>query len=250
MDNVVIVTGGTRGIGLETARKFLEKGDKVVVASVDSEEVIRQSMDSLSKLGEVHFVECNLTSQADCEKAVQTAVDQYGRIDLLVNVAGVVGKREPLVAGYLDDIYNTININLMGTINIGHFVSKVMVEQKSGVIINVGSICGSMANTESIGYHASKGGVKMVTQAMARELSPFGVRVLSVAPGWVNTAMIDAPIAEIGGKLHMKGRIIEPREIADAIYLLSLPEASAINGSTVMVDDGYASFKGVEGYQA
>ncbi len=90
----------------------------------------------------------------------------------------------------------------------------------------------------------------MATQAMARELSPYGVRVLSVAPGWVKTAMIDKPIEEIGSKLHMKGRIIEPKEIADAIYILSLPEASAINGSTVMVDDGYSSFKGVDGYVA
>ena len=90
----------------------------------------------------------------------------------------------------------------------------------------------------------------MATQAMARELSPYGIRVLSVAPGWVKTAMIDKPIEEIGSKLHMKGRIIEPKEIADAIYLLSLAEASAINGSTVMVDDGYSSFKGVDGYIA
>lgn len=250
MSEVVIVTGGTRGIGLETAKKFLEKDYKVVVASVDRPDVIEQALTSLSALGDVTFVECNLTVAEDCQRAVATALEKYGRIDVLANVAGVVGKREPLTAGYLDDIANTININLMGTINIGHYVSKAMVAQKSGVIINVGSICGAMANTESIGYHASKGGIRMVTQAMARELSPFGVRVLSVAPGWVKTDMIDKPIEEIGSKLHMKGRIIEPREIANAIYLLSLPEASAINGSTVMVDDGYASFKGVEGYQA
>ena len=130
-----------------------------------------------------------------------------------------------------------------------HYVAKHMATQKSGVIVNVGSICGFMANTEAIGYHASKGGVKMVTQAMARELSPYGVRVVSVAPGWVRTGMIDKPIEMIGSALHMKGRIIEPEEIANAIYLMSLEEASAINGSTVMVDDGYSSFKGVDGYQ-
>ena len=128
--------------------------------------------------------------------------------------------------------------------------AKSMVQQRAGVIINVGSICGFMANTESIGYHASKGGVKMLTQAMARELSPFGVRVVSVAPGWVRTGMIDKTIEEIGSRLHMKGRIIEPEEVAGAIYLMSLPEASAINGSTVMCDDGYSSFKGIDGYQA
>jgi NAD(P)-dependent dehydrogenase (short-subunit alcohol dehydrogenase family) len=74
--------------------------------------------------------------------------------------------------------------------------------------------------------------------------------VVSVAPGWVKTGMIDKEIEEIGSKLHMKGRIIMPEEIADAIYLMTLPEASAINGTTVMADDGYTSFKGVDGYQA
>ncbi len=250
MNRVVIVTGGTRGIGLETAKTFLNNGDKVVVASIDSPQVIEQAMSELKAIGDVIFMECNIADPAQCKYAVEQAVEQYGQLDVVANVAGVVGKREELIEADLDDIFNTININLMGTINLGKFAGKAMVEKKSGVIINVGSICGTIANTENMGYHASKGGVKMVTQALARELSPHGIRVLSVAPGWVNTDMIDAPIAEIGGKLHMKGRIIEPTEIANAIYLMSLPEASAINGTTVMVDDGYSAFKGVDGYQA
>ncbi|MDW6005375.1 SDR family NAD(P)-dependent oxidoreductase [Vibrio mangrovi] len=249
MSRVVIVTGGTRGIGLETAKKFVTRGDRVVVASIDKEEIITQAMETLSQIGEVEFIECNLAKAEDCEYVVSQTLKKFGRIDVLANVAGVVGKREPFLEADLSDTMNTIQINLMGTIQIGHYVSRAMADNKSGVIINVGSICGAMANTESIGYHASKGGVKMVTQAMARELSPYGIRVVSVAPGWVKTDMIDKPIEEIGSKLHMKGRIIEPIEIANSIYLLSLPEASAINGTTVMVDDGYSSFKGVDGYQ-
>ena len=93
-------------------------------------------------------------------------------------------------------------------------------------------------------------GIGVLTQAMARELSPYGIRVLSVAPGWVKTGMIDKPIEEIGSRLHMKGRIILPEEIANVIWLMSLPEASAINGTTIMADDGYSSFKGVDGFQA
>jgi len=250
MSNVVMVTGGTRGIGFETAKKFLTKGYKVAIASIDSEEVIEQAMSELSALGEVAFFECNIADAEQCRLAVSKTVEQFGTVDVLANVAGVVGQRVPLIEADTSDILNTIQINLMGTIQLCQEVGKVMVNNRSGVMINVGSICGSIANTESIGYHASKGGVRMATQAMAREMSPYGVRVLSVAPGWVKTAMIDKPIEEIGSKLHMKGRIIEPKEIADAIYLMSLPEASAINGSTVMVDDGYSSFKGVDGYIA
>ncbi|MFM2479986.1 SDR family NAD(P)-dependent oxidoreductase [Celerinatantimonas sp. YJH-8] len=250
MNKVVMVTGGTRGIGFETAKKYLNQGYQVAIASIDTKEVIEQAISELSVLGDVAFFECNIADAEQCRLAVKQTVEKFGSIDVLANVAGVVGQRVPFIEADLADILNTIQINLMGTIQLCQEVGKIMVNNRSGVIINVGSICGAIANTESIGYHASKGGVRMVTQAMARELSPYGVRVLSVAPGWVKTAMIDKPIEEIGSKLHMKGRIIEPKEIADAIYLLSLPEASAINGSTVMVDDGYSSFKGVDGYIA
>ena len=210
MNKVALITGGTRGIGFATAKKFLKEGDKVVIASIDQKEIIEESMQKLSSLGEVSFYKCNVACYEDCEDVVKETIKRYGRIDVLANVAGIVGKREEFINIDLEDTMNVIQVNLMGTINIGHFVSKEMVKQKKGVIINVGSICGFMANTEAIGYHASKGGVKMVTQAMARELSPYGIRVLSVAPGWVKTGMIDKPIEDIGSKLHMKGRILQP----------------------------------------
>lgn len=247
MNNVVIVTDGTKGIGFATAKKFLEKGDKVIILG---RHVIEESIKALEAVGEVTFIQADVSKEDDCRMIVEKTMEKYGRIDVVANVAGVVGERAAFTEIDLKDVEKTIMINLMGTIYLSHYAAKEMVKVKSGVIVNVGSICGIMANTESIGYHASKGGVRMITQAMARELSPYGIRVVSVAPGWVKTGMIDKPIEEIGSRLHMKGRIIMPEEIANAIYLMSLPEASAINGSTVMADDGYASFKGVDGYQA
>jgi len=247
MNQIVIVTGGTKGIGFATAKKFLSCGDKVIILGRHESE---SALAELGKLGEVTFVKADVSVVEDCQNVVATAMKKYGQIDVLANVAGVVGTRGAFWALDLADIQKTININLMGTINLSQMVAREMMKRRSGVIINVGSIDGFMANTESIGYHASKGGVKMLTQAMARELSPYGIRVLSVAPGWVKTGMIDKPIEEIGSRLHMKGRIILPEEIANAIWLMSLPEASAINGSTVMADDGYSSFKGVDGFQA
>ena len=247
MNQVVIVTGGTKGIGLATAKKFLSCKDKVVILGRHEN---NEAINELAKIGEVTFVKADVSNIDDCKKVMEIVKDKYGKVDALANVAGVVGNRGSFLDLDLDDISRTININLMGTINLSQLVAREMVKQNSGVIINVGSIDGFMANTEAIGYHASKGGVKMLTQAMARELSPYGIRVLSIAPGWVKTGMIDKPIEEIGSKLHMKGRIIVPEEIANAIWLMSLPEASAINGSTVMADDGYCSFKGVDGYKA
>lgn len=245
MDRVVIVTGGTSGIGQATARKFLKNGDRVVVVSNDPKEKADAAIEQLKQYGEVSYHFCNITSREDCEKTVQFAAEKYGRVDILANVAGVTGKRQPFLDGDLDDTIKVIDINLMGTIYMSLFAAREMVKRHRGVIINVGSICGYLANSEAIGYHVSKGGVKMLTQALARELTPQGLRVVSVAPGWVNTGLMDQKAIEYGGKLHMKGRVVEPDEIANVIYLLSLDEASAINGTTVMADDGYTVFKGL-----
>lgn len=245
MDRVVIITGGTSGIGLATAKKFLEKGDKVVVVSNDRPEKTEAAMAELTALGEADFRFCSITSREDCEAAVAFAVEKYGKLDVLANVAGITGKRQSFLDGDLDDTLKVIDINLVGTINMSLYAAREMVKRHSGVIVNVGSICGFLANSEAIGYHVSKGGVKMLTQALAKELTPQGLRVVSVAPGWVNTGLMDQKVAEFGGKHHMKGRVIEPQEIADVIYLLSLEEARAINGTTVMADDGYTVFKGL-----
>lgn len=247
MNRIVLISGGTKGIGLATTKKFLAQGDKAVILG---RSYVESALEELRSMGEVTYIQADISREEDCRKAVEETVGKYGCIDVLANVAGVVGKRSAFAQLDLQDVQNTININLMGTIYMSYYAAKEMISRHSGVIINVGSICGFLANTEAVGYHASKGGIKMLTQAMARELSPYGIRVVSVAPGWVRTGMIDKGIEEIGNRLHMKGRIIEPEEVADAIYLMSLSEASAINGSTIMVDDGYASFKGADGFWA
>lgn len=243
---VVVVTGGTKGIGYATTKKFLEMGNAVIVASNYHGQETDDIMAELEDIGEVSFVTCNVAKKEECENVVKYAIEKYGQVDVLANVGGIVGKRVSFLENDLADTENVINVNLMGTLNMSYFAAKEMAKRKYGVIINVGSICGFIANSEAVGYHASKGGVKMATQALARELGVEGIRVLSIAPAWVNTGMMEQEIADFGGKMHLKGRIIEPVEIANAIYLMSLDEASAINGTTVMADDGYSSFKGLE----
>ena len=243
---VVIVTGASQGIGFATAKKFLEKGDQVVILSTN-EQKGRRAEAALAPLGKVVWKQCNVAKAEDCYRVVDETAKEFGRVDVVVNCAGVVSTRNSFLEVDLENVRKTLEINVMGTIQMIHAASKYMVPQEKGVIVNIGSICGSMANSESVGYHASKGAVNMITKSLARELSPYGIRVVCAAPGWVHTEMIDETVAEIGASLHLKGRIIEPEEIAGAVYLLSLDEASAINGSTVMVDDGYASFKGVDG---
>lgn len=242
----VIVTGGSAGIGFATAEKFLREGDRVAILSTN-EQKGHAAEARLAQLGEVMWVGCHVNDYEECVAAVAAVERRFGAVDVLVNNAGVVSERVGFLHVDLDDVRRTLDVDVMGTINMARAVVEGMVARGSGTIVNVSSICGHMANTESVGYHAAKGAVEMVTKSLARELAGSGLRVVAVAPGWVNTEMIDETVAAVGASLHLKGRIVEPAEIAGAIWLLTLPEASAVNGSTVMADDGYASFKGVDG---
>lgn len=240
---VALITGGTSGIGLATSKKFLANGYQVIAVGMNEGQFasLRQEIAN----PDLTLKKCNVADRKQVQQLVNDIKDQYGRIDVLVNCAGILAKEVDLVDADLDDVERTINVNLMGTIYVAKYVAQVMKAQRSGIIINIGSIDGQMANHESIAYHASKGGVHMFTKALARELSPFGIRVVCVAPGWVETGMVPPKAKAYGEKLMMKHRLISPAELAGAIYLMTLPEASAINGSIVMADDGYASFKGM-----
>jgi NAD(P)-dependent dehydrogenase (short-subunit alcohol dehydrogenase family) len=243
-EKVAIITGGTSGIGLATSKKFIKEGYRVVAASVDPDEKISTAKkDVNSELFSV--IKCDVSNRDEVQKMVKQVVDQFKQIDVLANVAGILAKEIDLTDADLDNIEKTIQINLLGTISVAKYVAQVMKKQGSGTIVNVGSIDGVMANHESIAYHASKGGVHMFTKSLARELSPFGIRVVCVAPGWVDTGMVPPAAKAYGSKLLMKGRLITTDELAGAIWLMTLPEASAINGSVVMADDGYAEFKGL-----
>lgn len=241
---VALVTGGTSGIGLATAQKFVQEGYEVVAASVDSADKVAAAK---QQIGPEHFnvVTCDVADRAVVQQTVTAVAEKYGRIDVLANVAGILAKEVDLTDADLADVERTIQINLLGSIYVAKAVAVVMKAQGSGTIINVGSIDGVMANHESIAYHASKGGIHMFTKALARELSPFGIRVVCVAPGWVDTGMVPDKARAYGSKLLMKGRLITTAELASAIWLMTLPEAAAINGSVVMADDGYAEFKGL-----
>lgn len=237
------MTGGTRGIVLATAKKFLSKGFNVVVAGPHEKPEV---MAELKKFGTATFFKCDVADANQVQALVDQTVKEFGQIDVVANVAGILGNHQPFIEADLDNIRRVLDVNLMGTINIDQKVAAQMVKQGFGTIVNVGSIDGFMTNFESIGYMASKGGVRMTTAAVAREVAPYGVRVVSVAPGWVETGMVDPATKAYGGSLHMKGRIIQPDEVAGAIYLATLPEASAINGTTIMADDGYTAFKGTD----
>jgi NAD(P)-dependent dehydrogenase (short-subunit alcohol dehydrogenase family) len=244
---VAVITGGASGIGKQTAIKFASKGDQVVVADFNQalgEETVAQI---IKDGGEAIFVKTDVSNYEEVEALVEKTVATYGRIDVMFNNAGI-GRVTPVLDQDLKDYHSVINVNQHGVAHGIIAAGKKMRELGiKGVIINTASVFGFLASPGTFAYHASKGAVIMMTKSAALELSVHGIRVLAVAPGAVDTPIIQGykdqgMVDEMKSKV-MGNKLTLPEQVADTVYLLSLPEASAINGSVVMADEGYASFK-------
>jgi len=244
---VAVITGGASGIGKQTAIKFASKGDQVVVADFNQqlgEETVAQI---IKDGGEAIFVKTDVSKYEEVEALVEKTVTTYGRIDVMFNNAGI-GRVTPVLDQDLKDYHSVINVNQHGVAHGIIAAGKKMRELGiKGVIINTASVFGFLASPGTFAYHASKGAVIMMTKSAALEMSIHGIRVLAVAPGAVDTPIIQGykdqgRVDEMKSKV-MGNKLTLPEQVADTVYLLSLPEASAINGSVVMADEGYASFK-------
>ncbi|PGL71415.1 SDR family oxidoreductase [Bacillus sp. AFS055030] len=244
---VAVITGGASGIGKETALKFARKGDQVVVADFN-EELGKEVVDLIkAEGGEALFVKTDVSKFEDIESLVEKTVETFGRIDVMFNNAGI-GANSPLIDMNLEVYNKTIGVNQHGVAYGIMAASRKMKELGiKGVIINTASVFGFLASHGTFAYHATKGAVIMMTKSAALELAGYGIRVVAVAPGAVDTPIIqgykDRGIIDMMKAKVMGNKLTQPEQIADTVYLLSLEEASAINGSVVMADEGYASFK-------
>lgn len=242
---VALITGGTSGIGYETAKVFLQKDYQVVVAGIDDHKKVDAALVELSQIGEIDYHYLDVSDEQGCKGIVEFTTRRFGQIDCLLNIAGIVGNLSPLVEIDLADVRKTLDVNLMGTVYMSYYAAKEMIRRKKGVIVNMSSISGSMVTNTGVGYHSSKAGINMATKAMARELAQYGIRCVAIAPGSVNTGMQDADVAEEAAAMMLKNRLIEPEEIANIAYMLCCEEASAINGTVVMADDGFTAWKSI-----
>jgi glucose 1-dehydrogenase len=244
---VAVVTGGASGIGRAASLKFASKGDKVVVADfneaggLETVEMIKASG------GEAIFVQTNVAIFDDAETLVEKTVETYGTLDIMFNNAGI-GSTAPLLDTTLEDYHRVVNVNQHGVAYGIMTAGRKMRDLKvKGVIINTASVFGFLASQATFAYQVTKGAVRMMTQNAALELAPYGIRVVGIAPGGVDTPIIqgykDTGLLNHMKKQQMRKELITPEAIANAVFLLTLEEADAINGSVVMVDDGYASFK-------
>jgi len=244
---VAIITGGASGIGRATAVKFAREGASVVVADRDvhgGEETVRLVT---TAGGNATFVETDVTQYTQVATAVDHAVNAYGTLDIMFNNAGI-GRYKPLLEHEPEDFDVVVRVNQYGVYyGILAAARKMKALGVRGTIINTASVFSLVASPGVIGYHAAKGAVKMMTQAAALELGAYGIRVIAIAPGGVDTPIIqgykDMGLADRMGRQHMRGKLQTPEQIANVVALLASPDADAINGSVVMVDDGFAEWK-------
>jgi 3-oxoacyl-[acyl-carrier protein] reductase len=245
-DKVVLVTGGAAGIGKATALRFAEEGAQVVICDVN-EAAGQQMVNELG--GGAAFYKVNVTSREEVQKWIDDVVARYGRVDVLVNNAGVlrdgqlVKVKDGELVGQMPeaDFDLVISVNLKGVFNCTQAAAAVMAKQAGGVILNASSVVGLDGNFGQTNYVASKAGVVGMTRVWARELGKFGVRVNAVAPGFISTEMISAMPEKILEGMKSRTplrRLGDPRDIANAYLFLASDEAAFITGETLRVDGG------------
>ena len=237
---VCIITGAGRGIGKATALKFATEGAKVIVCDVTPEwidETVREIRDAD---GEAMGFVVDVRDRESIARMVQSVVATYGRIDCLVNNAGIV--RDAQLKNMTDEQFDqVIDINLKGVYNCTKAVVDVMLRQQSGVILNTSSVVGLYGNFGQTNYAASKAAVIGMVKTWARELGRKGIRANAVCPGFIQTpilsSMPDRVLAAMEEKVPL-GRLGRPEEIAATFAFLASDEASYINGAVIEVSGG------------
>jgi glucose 1-dehydrogenase len=247
LDRVALVTGGASGIGRAACLRLATDGAKVVIADIDEvggAETVRLITHSG---GGAVFVRTDVSDMTQVQAAVGAAQARYGRLDIMFNNAGIATS-----ARFLDctpeDYHRTVRINQDGVFFGIQAAGRAMRDAGTrGVIINTGSVHGELGTVGAAAYQATKAAVRILTQAAATELAPFGIRVVAIAPGIVSTPLVEGAMrphtAAAFAAKQLRGRMITAERVADVVCFLASDEADAINASTIFVDDGYVSFK-------
>jgi NAD(P)-dependent dehydrogenase (short-subunit alcohol dehydrogenase family) len=240
-DKVVLVTGGTRGIGLATAKLFAREGARVVVVGRDKDRTTEAAREvpGRDEVGDV-------SQTADCQRIVTQTLSLYARLDILVNCAGVIFRNRTVEQTSEEEWDTTFDVNVKGTFLMCKYALPAL-REKQGSIVNVSSYVGLVGFAGTSAYAASKAAILNLTRSMALDHAKEGIRVNAVCPGSVDTDMIHAAWQQFGDveqaqKLwadkHPMGRIATPEEVGRAILFLASEEASFITGASLAVDGG------------
>ncbi len=245
-NKVAIITGARRGMGKAHALKLASLGCKVVVADISKDDCQKVADEIKGMGGQAIALKCDVSNKADVEEMVNLAIQEFGKVDILVNNAAIL-QWKPFLDLTEDDFMKILNVNLKGYFLCSQTAAREMAKQKSGAIVNIASIAMGQVGIGFLGiapYCASKGGIVAMSEAMALEMAPFGIRVNVIAPG-----MIDTPMAAIDqqdpkaleaslSRVPLK-RPGKPEEVSNAVAFLASDESSYMTGSVVVVDGGW-----------
>ena len=238
---VAVVTGAARGIGLAISKKFLEEGYRVAILDID-QKTLSQTMKQVFDTNNVLGLECDVAEPDQGDQSVNQVVEEFGRIDVLVNNAGIA-EFKPMLETTYEEWSRILAVNLNGPFICSQACAPFMLKNEGGSIVNIASISGLRASTLRIAYGTSKAALMHLTKQQAAELGNKGIRVNAIAPGPVDTAMAKkVHTADIRSDYHdviPLNRYGLEEEIADAVWFLCSDSASYINGQIIAADGGF-----------
>jgi len=246
----ILITGGSGGMGRATADLFLAAGGNVALADIDAQRLAAYGETNRAAGDRLLAVTADVTRVADCERMVAATLARFRQLDVLINAAGVwvEGPSDEATEAEWD---RTIDINLKGTFFACRYAIPAL-EKTSGVILNIASDAGLLGNAGAAIYCASKGGVVLLTKAMARELAPRGVRINAICPCDVETPMLEFQAATYGGgdpdgyrkrllSIYPQGdraRFVRPEEVAEFVFQMASPKLAPVTGAALSIDFG------------
>lgn len=244
MRKVAVITGGAQGIGKAIALEFVGAGYEVSVADTDKEAGFELTQQIRKLGGKALFLPVDIAKAEEVERWFQLTLDDFGRVDVLVNNAGI-GRGGSMLELPLEKFDEVLNVNLRGAFVCSQQAARAMKKQGGGVVLNIASTRALMSEADTEAYSASKGGLLALTHAMAVSLGRYGIRVNAVSPGWIETrdwqkaAKRQTPVhSELDRQQHPAGRVGTPRDIAAACLFLAGDQAGFITGQNIVIDGG------------